>query len=65
MTPIRDIEPENVGKLSPGLSAKQTILMRGVCGRTLKLPSIWEGVVEITHEDRWLPTVLGKTDRTG
>ncbi len=35
------------------------MLMRGACGRTLKLPSIWEGFAGITHEDRWLPTVLG------
>src|SRR6266487_3600427 len=39
--------------------------MRGVGGRALKPRSIWEGFAEITHEDRWLPTGLGKSDRPG
>jgi hypothetical protein len=33
--------------------------------RALKPPSIWEGFGEIKHEDRWLPTGLGKSDRPG
>ena len=37
-TPMQDSGPGNVGQRSLGLSAKQTMWMRGVCGRALKPP---------------------------
>jgi hypothetical protein len=48
---MQDSGPGNVGQLSLGLSAKQTMWMRGVGGRALKPPCLWEGFGEITHED--------------
>jgi len=48
---MQDSGPGNVGQLSLGLSAKQTMGMRGVCGRALKPPCLWEGFGEIRHED--------------
>jgi len=62
---MQDSGPGNVGQLSLGLSAKQTMGMRGVCGRALKPPCLWEGFGEITHADHCLPTGLGKSDRPG
>ena len=48
---MQDTGPGNVGQRSLGLSAEQTMGMRGVRGRARKPPCLWEGFGEITHED--------------